>query len=863
MIRRVFHRIHIVFFLFSFLLPAYATHQKAAEMFVEHVTGYTYRAILLTYTFTQSPVDRPEIEINWGDGTSSIVSRLREEYLENDTKLNYYTAEHTYSGPGSYVLFMEDPNRNSGVINIPNSVLTSMYISTSILVSPWLGDGNDSPVTTRRPVDDNACLGQPYIHNPAVYDPNGDSISYKLIPCRTANGEDVPGFTYPAASDTFYIDAYRGDLVWNTPMAQGEYNVAMSIEEWRNGLKIGDVTRDMQIIVRACDNNPPYMDCQESFCIEAGQELQFPVWIRDQNDNYLSLEADGEIMNGNYSAGLNRLVNEPDSAVFGFFWKTSLKDSRKNPYMLYLRASDDGDPSLSSAKTVIIEVLAPAPVFVAADAVEEGIGLQWYGTQSPHASGYELYRRDFLQDELVYDSCQRGIADSAYRKIASLSIADTSYLDKDVSEGRLYCYRLVAVFPDGSASKPSDPICGQTLNESPLITKVSVENTDMYEGVIAVSWVRPEIIDTQAIDTLRYRLWAGSSPDSLLQVAEIPFDSVVFFSDSGRNTERVRYYYRVELGEAASETVPSMYLTSLGRTRRIELFWNADFPWRVLYYQVFRYEDSSGDFRLMGSVRQPGFVDVEVETRRDYRYYVQAVGMYGTERLPDTLYSKSNETICQALEGEPCKPYLFLVGSDCDPLRNELIWDFDSTYNPFGSLTDTGSMTEEEKADCESSVSYFEVFRKRGSETQFELIAAVDGKEYEDVEPGSLFCSYMVRGVSDRDQVSDYSNELVVENWRCFEFDLPNVFTPNGDGTNDTWSARKASDIDKFSIIVVNRWGVRVFESKDPDFSWNGKLNNKGSDCPGGPYFYMAEFEAYAEGRSFKKVQSGSVTVLR
>ena len=347
-------------FVVLFCASLQATHQKAAELIVEHVSGYTYRARLYTYTFTQTDVDRPQLEIGWGDGTTSILNRSREVLLDNDTKFNYYEGTHTYAGPGSYTLYMEDPNRNSGVVNVPNSVLTFMYISTTITISPWLGDGNSSPVTTRRPVDDQACLGQRYEHNPAAYDPDGDSLSYKLIPCRGEGGESIPGFTYPAASDTFMIDSKSGTLVWDAPMAQGEYNAAILIEEWRNQVKIGDVTRDMQIIVRACDNRPPSIETWENCCVEAGQTLHIPVWLMDDGYNVLRLEAGGEVVEEGRSVGLNKVYSAPDSAYYVFYWNTSLDDSRQKDYVLYLRAEDDGDPSLSAVKVIGIKVMAPA-----------------------------------------------------------------------------------------------------------------------------------------------------------------------------------------------------------------------------------------------------------------------------------------------------------------------------------------------------------------------------------------------------------------------------------------------------------------------------------------------------------------------
>ena len=69
---------------------------------------------------------------------------------------------------------------------------------------------------------------------------------------------------------------------------------------------------------------------------------------------------------------------------------------------------------------------------------------------------------------------------------------------------------------------------------------------------------------------------------------------------------------------------------------------------------------------------------------------------------------------------------------------------------------------------------------------------------------------------------------------------LPNVFTPNEDGTNDIF----ALDADYFSSYVftaLNRWGNIVFEKERdpafPEFLWNGKTNG-GENCSDGVYFF-------------------------
>ncbi len=87
------------------------------------------------------------------------------------------------------------------------------------------------------------------------------------------------------------------------------------------------------------------------------------------------------------------------------------------------------------------------------------------------------------------------------------------------------------------------------------------------------------------------------------------------------------------------------------------------------------------------------------------------------------------------------------------------------------------------------------------------------------------------------------------------KFKIPNVFTPNGDGINDVFKLDSISgEVDKFEIIVCNRWGVKVYESKDIYFNWDG---NKMSD---GTYFWVLNANG-KNGDRFKL--NGIVTILR
>jgi gliding motility-associated-like protein len=71
---------------------------------------------------------------------------------------------------------------------------------------------------------------------------------------------------------------------------------------------------------------------------------------------------------------------------------------------------------------------------------------------------------------------------------------------------------------------------------------------------------------------------------------------------------------------------------------------------------------------------------------------------------------------------------------------------------------------------------------------------------------------------------------------------LVNVFSPNGDGTNDTWKAKQTYSYEQFSLSIYNRWGQKVYESLDPYFEWNGNDEN-GNALPDATYFYVARLK--------------------
>ena len=124
-----------------------------------------------------------------------------------------------------------DQNRNDNVENIPGSVNVPFTIRTTLRIDAMVGD-NSTPILTYPPID-KAKLYHVFIHNPGAFDPDGDSLSYKLSVCLGDDGLPIPGYTLPYATDSIVVDEITGDLIWANPAQIGIVNVAMLIEEWR------------------------------------------------------------------------------------------------------------------------------------------------------------------------------------------------------------------------------------------------------------------------------------------------------------------------------------------------------------------------------------------------------------------------------------------------------------------------------------------------------------------------------------------------------------------------------------------------------------------------------------------------------
>jgi gliding motility-associated-like protein len=87
-------------------------------------------------------------------------------------------------------------------------------------------------------------------------------------------------------------------------------------------------------------------------------------------------------------------------------------------------------------------------------------------------------------------------------------------------------------------------------------------------------------------------------------------------------------------------------------------------------------------------------------------------------------------------------------------------------------------------------------------------------------------------------------DEVIITVGDCgFEFEMPNVFTPDGNLTNDFCVPVKAINVAIQKFTIYNRWGNVVYESTNQPIIWDGKIS--GMEASEGVYFYVVKFVSF------------------
>ena len=90
---------------------------------------------------------------------------------------------------------------------------------------------------------------------------------------------------------------------------------------------------------------------------------------------------------------------------------------------------------------------------------------------------------------------------------------------------------------------------------------------------------------------------------------------------------------------------------------------------------------------------------------------------------------------------------------------------------------------------------------------------------------------------------------------------VPNTFTPDGDGFNQTFQPVFTDGFDPydFNLFIFNRWGEMIWESHDASIGWDGTYNGK--TVQSGTYVWKIEFKTIKNDE--RKMITGHVNLIR
>lgn len=939
-------KVLVFLLLFSMLtLQVGATHLRAGEITAVRVScnSRTYIITVTVYIDTESKVQFGGVDeiLHFGDGQFveiPEIATIPRPDLGTNMGMATFDIQHTYSSPGSYLIRYSEPFRNGDVVNINDPLTTRFYVETRIVIDPLLGCDN-TPRLLVPPID-KACTGSAWFHNPGAFDVDGDSISYELgIPkqelnfvvnnYRSPDDEEFYtkiGIDYNKANENqdgppvFEINPRTGILKWDAPGVQGEYNIAFFIRQWRKfnnkWVEIGYVVRDMQILVEDCLNQRPELIPPTDICVEAGELIDISIFGYDPDGDSVKIEAYSNVFSLGISpaefipgpptgSGVKFQASSPTSyAEKKFRWQTNCAHIKREPYQVNLKITDhpDGGPPLTHFVALFITVVGPPPTWEDAQTVvnTRSAELKWDPYVCSNAATMQVWRR-VEQFPYIPPECVTGMPDFlGYTLIDTVPISQTTYTDNNggrgLASGAQYCYRLVAVFPgvNGSESYVSADTClAPILADAPVITNVSVLDTDLSDGKITVKWRSAfEASRSQFPPPYTFEVYRaeGISGKIKLVKAHTGRLSDSTFVDTGLNTETLMYNYRIVQYDDLNQRLDTSFVASSVRVEakpqlsKIDLTWIADVPWSIKtddhpMHLVYRGLSGTPDNQLTlidsVNVLSRGFVYTDegkfnnqpLKETDTYCYRIVTRGSYGNPKIATPLINDSQVVCAQPNDSEPpCTPAFdpTLVGVDCEAL----VATSGCGVNVF---TNTLKWNRPSDPECAEDVRSYTIYvaNKKGDSFVKYVENVRDTFFIDTSEKLTSFARcYKIAAVDRSGNESELSEEFCFDN--CPNYSLPNVFTPGEDKCNNLFSAYRprsssgeeaqaecgtldsdlaraqcARFVKRVAFRVYNRWGSEVYTFASANgeqiyIDWDGR-DNAGIPLAAGIYYYIAD----------------------
>jgi hypothetical protein len=359
----------------AFALSCYASHLMGGQISATYLSSDTlgshyfveidiYRDTLGIQMSLLQSVEIYELDLTNGSynlvstnsislGGSGAVATMSAVY---GVEIYHFADSITFPANGYYMIKWSDCCRNGAIINMSSPLTEDMEFLTYVNVDS--ANPNSSPTYLAPPVI-YLPTNNVWQYNPLPFDPDGDSLVWSLsIPL--SNNTTVAGYQnlsdnvlYSNPSGIFSMDAITGEITWDPKMV-GNFVASFAIQEYRNGVLVGAMSRDMQfVVVPDSSNAVPDVSFMQSpttnnlgypyVKIIAGQNYEITLLASDADANdVLCIDGYGEPFEILNPASFNVSTTGNGNEIEGVFaWNPDISQVRSKPYVVVFRTTDN------------------------------------------------------------------------------------------------------------------------------------------------------------------------------------------------------------------------------------------------------------------------------------------------------------------------------------------------------------------------------------------------------------------------------------------------------------------------------------------------------------------------------------------
>jgi gliding motility-associated-like protein len=752
-----------------------------------------------------------------------------------------------------YYLFYERCCRNAAIINLnldPNGSDSFLsFIPPTAIV-------NSTPDFLFPPIPFLCVNDTTTIFNTAS-DIDGDSLVYSFTTPFSGFGgtwNPHPALPAPALSwPVFPVDYTPGGFSAINPFSyfgnatidmnngvatyfslqQGTFVVCVLVKEFRNGNLISETYRDLQLLFNNCPNNyaPNLVDnLQRNYSVTQGDTLCFPIRFRDPENDSVFIEAYGDIFDPLLvDTPASFFISDIDSnqATGNFCW-TIPCNMDTGTYAFFMKSYDNGCPPKDRYEFYTIRITPPiAPMLLGADTACKGTDsvLYWMVVDDDFDYNWNITNGSILQNYGDSVVVNWGMADSGL-VIVDVFTSTGCYISSDSAT-----VQLIDVPP--LFAMPEDTVCAM---DTLLLTATGLVNYYWYPES---ELVMPVEGDAEAIITQSGWFYVAGLPGERCP----PSDSVYITAFDLPNVVALSSDTTICKGDTIqlfSSGAASYHWTPANAVLAPDSANTGAIPTASQTYIIMgidsnqcRYSDTV--FVLVNpgpSINIQGNGNV---CWGDTAFFTASGGVTYQWNPNAYIYPDTGDSVIVLIQVS--SPVNLFV-TDSLGCTTDTVFTLTVNDIPTPSFTyDTLDIA------CEGSFIKFNNTSVDGSNYVWNF---GNGNQSTEPSPQTLypfgntyylnFTAYNSFGCYQtiHDTISTDSLTQLVG------FKHVNVFTPDGNGTNDVLDFNLPTEFLACSkVYVFDRWGLPMFESEGTIFNWDGKVDGK--KVPEGVYYWIVE----------------------